>query len=183
MTAALSRREEWFDVVDARDQVVGRELRAVVHAQKLLHRAVHLFLRNAAGELFLQQRSAFKDQDPNVWDSSVSGHVDSGETYDTAAQRELGEELGVDAKALASPLVVLDKIEACAETGWEFVTVYAGRHEGPFTWPVEEISDGRFWTRVSLELALRETPQQFSSALKKILAVLGSRIWEEASAV
>ena len=36
-----------------------------------------------------------KDTFPGAWDSSSSGHVDSGEDYDDCAVRELREELGL----------------------------------------------------------------------------------------
>lgn len=86
--------EDIFDVVNERDEVIETKLRSVVHAQGLLHRAVHVFVFNSRGEIFLQKRSMKKDRQPGVWDSSCSGHVDSGETYDETAVRELGEEWG-----------------------------------------------------------------------------------------
>ena len=67
--------------------MIGREPRSVVHARGLRHRAVHVLVFNSAGELFLQKRSMTKDNDPGLWDSSCSGHVDAGETYDEAAVR------------------------------------------------------------------------------------------------
>ena len=87
--------EEIFDVVNERDEVVDRQPRRVVHARGLLHRAVHVLVFNARGEIFLQKRSLLKDRQPGVWDSSASGHVDSGEDYDACAVREVREELGV----------------------------------------------------------------------------------------
>ena len=42
------RDDELFDVVDANDQVIGQEKRAVVHRKKLLHRAVHAHSINVA---------------------------------------------------------------------------------------------------------------------------------------
>ena len=38
---------EIFDVVDERDCVIGRASRAEVHARRLRHRAVHIFLFNS----------------------------------------------------------------------------------------------------------------------------------------
>lgn len=86
---------ELFDVVDEHDRVLRRETRAEVHRQRLLHRAVHILVFNARGEVYLQRRSAQKDTYPHRWTTSCSGHVDAGEDYDTAAVRELAEELGL----------------------------------------------------------------------------------------
>ena len=48
---------ELFDVVDENDQVLGQKERAHVHAECLLHRAVHVFVFNKSGDLYLQKRS------------------------------------------------------------------------------------------------------------------------------
>src|SRR5258706_661349 len=102
-------REEIFDIVNERDEVVGRNTRSEVHRLGLKHRAVHVLVFNARGELFLQKRSLEKDCFPGAWDSSASGHLDSGEDYDACARRELFEELGWEA---ARPPPRLFKIEA-----------------------------------------------------------------------
>ena len=84
-----------FDVVDMSDRVLRQEPRSVVHREKLLHRAIHVFVFNKAGQLYLQRRSMAKDTAPGKWMSSCSGHVDTGEDYDEATRRELIEELGL----------------------------------------------------------------------------------------
>src|SRR5688500_2847599 len=90
------KADEWFDVVNERDEVIGRGLRREVHARGLWHRAVHVLVFDAAGRVFLQKRSMLKDLSAGLWDSSCSGHLDSGEDYDVAAVRELAEEIGID---------------------------------------------------------------------------------------
>jgi len=80
--------EEYFDVVDASDQVIGRERRSEVHRRGLFHRAVHVLVFDSHGRLFLQKRSAAKDTFPRKWDSSSSGHLGCGEDYDSCAVRE-----------------------------------------------------------------------------------------------
>ena len=74
--------QDIFDVVDMEDNVLRQAPRAVVHREKLLHRAVHVFVFNQAGQLYLQRRSMTKDTAPGKWVSSCSGHVDTGEDYD-----------------------------------------------------------------------------------------------------
>ncbi len=87
--------DEIFDICDENDRVIGQARRADVHAQKLLHRAVHIWVFLPDGRLVTQRRSASKDEYPLALTSSASGHLDSGEDYQTAAVRELGEELGL----------------------------------------------------------------------------------------
>ncbi|MFI5357248.1 MAG: NUDIX domain-containing protein [Opitutales bacterium] len=157
--------DEWFDVVNERDEVVRRELRRVVHAQGLWHRAVHVLVFNAAGQVFLQKRALTKDTAPGLWDSSCSGHVDAGEDYDAAAQRELGEELGLH---LAEPPPRWLRLEAGKATGWEFVWVYRTGSEGPFVLHPEEIECGEWLVPEVLDRRVAARPQDYSSALREI---------------
>jgi isopentenyl-diphosphate delta-isomerase type 1 len=153
--------EEIFDVVDDRDEVIGRERRSEVHRQGLNHRAVHVLVFNAAGKLFLQKRSMSKDTFPGVWDSSASGHLDAGEPYDACAVRELREELGL---ALDAPPERLFKIDAGADTGQEFVWVYRCRAEGPFTLHPEEIERGDWFSPVQVAVWTHAQPEEFAPA-------------------
>jgi 16S rRNA (adenine1518-N6/adenine1519-N6)-dimethyltransferase len=114
---------EIFDVVNDQNQVVSQATRAEVHARALKHRAVHIFAFTPSGELLLQKRSHLKDTCPSLWDSSAAGHLDAGESYEAAVTRELHEELGL--KPSASTPVFQARLEACPETGWEFVELYA----------------------------------------------------------
>jgi isopentenyldiphosphate isomerase len=153
--------EEIFDVVSERDEVVDRRPRTEVHALGLLHRAVHVLVFNAHGQIFLQLRSAKKDRHPGVWDSSASGHVDSGEDYDATAVREVREEIGLKLPQTPERLF---KINACAETDAEFVWVYRCTNEGPFTLHPEEIDRGEWFAPEKVTGRIRERPQEFAPA-------------------
>lgn len=157
--------EEIFDVVNERDEVVGQAPRSEVHAKKLLHRAVHVLVFNARGQLFLQKRSMLKDTAKGKWDSSSSGHVDSGEDYDPCAVRELREEIGLH---LDAPPERILRIEACAETGQEFVWVYRCQSEGPFTLHPEEIERGGWFTPEEITRWVNERPREFARAFQLI---------------
>jgi isopentenyl-diphosphate delta-isomerase type 1 len=163
--------EDIFDVVNERDEVIDAKPRSVVHTQGLLHRAVHVFVFNGRGDIFLQKRSMKKDRQPGVWDSSCSGHVDSGETYDQSAVRELGEELGLKIK---SPLEKLFKIDACEEADAEFVWIYRCKSEGPFELHPDEIERGDWFTTARVSQWMAEKPGEFAPAFvliwKKYLA-------------
>jgi isopentenyl-diphosphate delta-isomerase type 1 len=156
---------EIFDVVNEHDQVIGRAPRAEVHAQGLLHRAAHVLVFNSHGEVFLQKRSMRKDRQPGVWDSSASGHLESGEDYDAGAVRELREEIGLVASKTPERLF---KIEADVETDQEFVWVYRCQSEGPFELNPEEIERGGWFTAEEVTQWMAERPQDFASALRLI---------------
>jgi isopentenyldiphosphate isomerase len=153
--------EEIFDVVNERDEVIDRQPRRKVHRLGLKHRAVHVLVFNSRGEVFLQKRSLKKDTAAGLWDSSASGHLDSGEDYDACAVRELREEIGLEAESCAQRLF---KIDACKETGWEFCWVYRCESEGPFQLHPDEIERGGWFAPEKIMRWITEKPQDFASA-------------------
>jgi isopentenyl-diphosphate Delta-isomerase len=153
--------EEIFDVVNERDEIVGCAPRREVHRTGLKHRAVHVFVFNARGEVFLQKRSMSKDSSPGLWDSSASGHLDCGEDYDTCAVRELREEIGLTTAGAPRRLF---KVDACLQTGQEFVWLYQCESEGPFTLHPEEIERGEWFTTKRVTQWVEKQPQDFAPA-------------------
>ena len=126
-----------------------------------MHRAVHVLVFNAQGEVFLQKRSLKKDIAAGKWDSSSSGHLDRGEAYDDCAVREVREEIGLH---LPQPPARLFKLEACPETGWEFCWIYRCHSEGPFVLHPEEIETGGWFAPEIVTRWVDGQPQEFASA-------------------
>ncbi|MFP6762873.1 MAG: NUDIX domain-containing protein [Planctomycetaceae bacterium] len=149
--------EELFDVVNSSDQVTGQAPRPIVHARNLLHRAASIFVFNTSGQLLLQFRSAAKDQYPSCWTASASGHLDAGEDYETAARRELQEELG-----LTSPLEFLTKFPAGPETAYEFTGLFRTvSDEIPIPDPKEVA--GLEWLSLSdIHSRIKASPEKFT---------------------
>jgi isopentenyldiphosphate isomerase len=161
--------EEIFDIVNDRDEVVGQNTRREVHRLGLKHRAVHVLVFNSRGEVFLQKRSMKKDTAKGKWDSSSSGHVDSGEDYDTCAVRELREEIGLRVGQTPARLF---KIDARPETGCEFCWVYRCTSEGPFELNPDEIERGGWFAPEDVTRRVAEKPGDFASAFVLIWSKL-----------
>ena len=157
--------EEIFDVVNAQDEVIDHRPRSEVHRRGLLHRAVHVLVFNSQGEIFLQKRSMLKDCFPGTWDSSASGHLDRGEAYDACAVRELGEEIGL---RVTAPPERLFRVEACPETGFEFVWVYRSIAEGPFQLQASEVDEGGWFPPEHVNRWIAERPGEFAPAFPLI---------------
>ncbi len=155
--ARAQHGEEIFCVVDAQDRVVGSESRARVHVNNLRHRAVHVLIFNRRGEVFLQKRSIWKDTQPGKWDSSAAGHVDAGESYEESARRELREEIGIECA-----MERIGKLPCSAATGWEFIEVFRGMHEGPFRFAAMELETGAFFPLNQIRSWLERSPEDFS---------------------
>lgn len=164
--------EEMFDVVDETDAVIAQAARREVHARGWRHRAVHVLVFNRAGELFLQKRALSKDTAPGAWDSSASGHVDAGESYDACAVRELWEEIGL--RLDGAPARRL-RLGACEATGQEFVWVYRLVAEGPFVLHPGEIERGAWFPAAEVTRRLREDPGSFASSFRLIWKSLAER--------
>ena len=152
-----SAGSERFPVVDDQDRLLGEAPRTEVHGNNLRHRAVHILVFNRLGELFLQKRSRWKDRHPCLWDSSAAGHVDAGEDYDVAANRELREELGV-----AAELTRVAKLPASEKTGQEFIWLYRARHDGPFELARSEIEYGEFFPTDVIRDWVKARPDDFA---------------------
>ena len=161
----MTTDEEIFDIVNERDEVIGREKRKLVHQLGYKHRAEHVLVYNSRGKVFLQKRSIHKDTFPGAWDSSSSGHLDSGEDYDQCAIRELREEIGL---IITSPPRRLFKVAACLETGQEFVWVYRLDSEGPFRLHPGEIERGDWFGPEEVDAWVANKPSEFADAFKLI---------------
>jgi isopentenyl-diphosphate delta-isomerase len=157
--------EEWFDVVDRSDRVIDRASREEVHRNGLLHRSAHLLVFDGSGRVLLQKRSMVKDRFPGRWDSSVSGHVDSGESYDQCIVREAMEEIGI---RLAATPERLFKVDACDETDQEFSWVYRTYSEGPFAPNEEEISEIGWFTGDEVSHLVKTDPDSVSPSFALI---------------
>ena len=157
--------EEWFDVVDRSDRVIDRASREEVHRNGLLHRSAHLLVFDGSGRVLLQKRSMVKDRFPGRWDSSVSGHVDSGESYDQCIVREAMEEIGI---RLAATPERLFKVDACDETDQEFSWVYRTYSEGPFSPNEEEISEIGWFTGDEVSHLVKTDPESVSPSFALI---------------
>ena len=157
--------EEIFNVVNEYDEVIDAKPRSEVHRLGLKHRAVHVLVFNLRGEVFLQKRSMTKDREAGKWDSSTSGHVDSGEDYDACAVRELREDIGL---TVAQAPERLFKIAACPETDAEFVWVYRCQAEGPFQLHPDEIEIGGWFAPETITRWITEKPEEFAGAFRLI---------------
>lgn len=159
--------QEMFPVVDEEGNILSAATRGECHSgSMLLHPVVHLHVFNSQGELYLQKRPAWKDIQPDKWDTAVGGHVDLGESVRDALRREVQEELGIsDFEPQPLPHYVFQS-DRERELVFPFRTVYDGKIT-----PSAETDGGRFWPVSEIESALGKgifTPN-FESEYQKVI--------------
>ena len=104
--------EEFLDVINDDDEVIGVRSRQDIHNLGLLHREVHVWLFDKDRNIYFQKSPAHKTS-AGLMDASVGGHVDKGEEYLPAAIRETKEESGLS--ILADDLIFLVKFRGISE--------------------------------------------------------------------
>lgn len=167
--------EEMLPVVEETGLVVGQASRETVHGTfKFLHPVVHLHIVNRDGELFIQKRSMKKKLLPGKWDTAVGGHVDYGESLETALFRESLEELSFREY---NPVYLKSYVWETRQEK-ELVNVYATVGNFDLEPCNEEVTEGRYWTMEEIESNLGKnvfTPnfeQEFASVKDMLLALL-----------
>jgi isopentenyldiphosphate isomerase len=155
--------EEIVDAVDVDDRVVGAVSRAALKADGSNFRVVHVLVLDGRGRILIQRLAPSKASSFALG-SSVAGHVRSGESYASAAQREAREELGVQLDALRD-----------LGTTWldegprrKFIGVFLAQHEGPFTLDATEVAEASFLPVGEIRRLLREGAGTFSPTFERV---------------
>ncbi len=99
-TLSMGSGDELVDHIDEDNRVIEVVTRARVRGENLLHRSVGIVVLNSAGEILIHRRAEDKDVWPGQWDMAAGGVVSAGESYESAAARELEEEVGITGAAL-----------------------------------------------------------------------------------
>jgi isopentenyl-diphosphate delta-isomerase len=129
MEGIMQDDQEYLDIVDDLDRVIGVLPRTEVYSQGLsCYRVINVFVRNAAGLLWIPRRSQSKNLFPGGLDVGVGGHVKSGESYDEAFFREVYEELNVSPSS--TEYRVLGNLSPKADRVSSFMRVYELHYSG-----------------------------------------------------
>lgn len=99
--------EEYLDVVNENDDIIGRDTRSNIHKNGLKHRESSIFIINKDEEMVLKRRGQTVFF-PEYLSISASGHVELADSYIFTAQKELKEETGIMANE--EDLIFIDKI-------------------------------------------------------------------------
>lgn len=155
------RKREVLEIVDKECNPVSILNRENIHKKGFFHKAIHIFIFNENGEIYLQKKSPTVDENPGLWTSSVSGHVLAGEGVLISAQRELKEELSIKVK-----LKKVLKLPPSEETNMQCLSLFVGyTRKKPKPNPLE-IEEGRFFSTEEVEELLQTNPEAFSPTFR-----------------
>lgn len=172
---------ENIDILDEKGKQLGLvKTREEVHSKGFWHKVVHIWIINSEGNLLLQKRSSQKKTNPNMWTTSVSGHLSAGDNSIDGAIREIEEEIGV--KANKDELKYLftvaeEKIENKI-INREFVDVYLVRKDvniKELKLQKEEVSDIKWVTLSEFEKMVYANNQnlvEHKEMHKKLIEIL-----------
>ncbi len=160
-------------VVDQDDKVIGSKDIAQAYNDNDIVRIARCFLVSSKGEVLIQQRSANMHNWPNLWQDSSAGHVDAGEDYDQAADREMREELGITTPVDLQPVghyFVKEHLTNGTLRG-AFHTVFTAKYDGSTNPDSDEVSALK-WVKLSdLDTMLVAESKDFMPGTKRAWAV------------
>lgn len=171
MAAPAAR--EFVDAVDEQDRATGVVERGRVFDEGRNFRTVHVVLLDQWGRLLVQQLASGRPRHPGRWGSSVAGYLHAGESYEQAANRRVGEELGVQPQLRWVGRVAMED-----DGVTKFVGVFSG--EVKATDPLIQNSahvEGLRWPDIdSLDRELSDNPECFTPTFRRVYA-----FWKESA--
>lgn len=153
-------------IVDEQDNPVGEAGMLDAWEQGLIHRIARVMVEDDKGRILLQKRAASMKLYPNCWDNSAAGHVDTGESNDIAAARELKEELGLvgDLEEAGSYFTSAQQDDKILRRFNHVYKVVVGASD-KITLQSEEVSEARWFTLEEIKTLIEEHPNQVTDGL------------------
>ena len=106
-----------------------------------------------------------------MWDSSVAGHVDAGESYDRCCVREIEEEIGLSLDEIPEALF---KLEASPITGMEFAWVYRLVSDTDLKPNLDEMQGGAWFHQADVNDWVDSGAEQLSDVFQLIWSMFRS---------
>ncbi len=156
--------------VDENDQPVGVGDRREAWVKGYYTRNISVMLRDQNGRVLSQKRNTRVASYPGMWTVAASGHVDEGETWDTAAYRETQEEIGIstDLKHVGNCIFKDDVDDKKIR---RIIHVYEGiiDSSAQFTLQEAEVDDTKWYTLADLKSLIQQHPEQFTPVFREII--------------
>ncbi len=159
--------DELIDICDENNKITKmQKMKSEAHKNGFWHRAAHIWIYNAKGEILLQLRTKNKSLYPDLWDLSVAGHVGASEKPVVSAVREIKEEIGltIDEEELQFCNVKKVSIEIGEIKNNEFYYVYLFKFDGDIKklkLQESEVQEVRFMPISKILRELQKNPKEY----------------------
>lgn len=154
-------------VVDESDKPLYSVTKHELWAKGLRHRIVRVMVQDERGSVLLQRRQPYLFPYPDCWDTSAAGHVDADEDYETAAARELAEEVGLKQLELSPVQSYASDTQYQGAHFKRFNTLYSARVSSTTYLQLNEreVQEARWFSQAELHELARNHPEQMSDGL------------------
>jgi len=160
-------KEENVILVDNFDSEIGIAGKLEAHKNKMLHRALSVFICNSSGEWLMQRRALGKYHSGGLWSNACCSHPKPGESVMEAAQRRLKEELGIESNLTEIFSFVYMEPVGNNLTEHEFDHVFFGISDQlPETDPAE-VMEWKYMNFSDLNDDILRNPEKFTVWLRK----------------
>jgi len=158
--------DEYLDVVNENDEVIGKELKSQKKIKNFVSRTVSILIYNSQKQFLTCKRSPYKKIDPNVYDVSAYGSVMAGETCENAAHREMQEEIGIDCKLTFLKKYYHELEDKGEKTSKVFCYIFLGKSDDEPKLNHELVAFKRF-TLQEIEKEFLEKPAEYCGGFKE----------------
>lgn len=155
-------------IVNERDEELGTMEKMEAHEKGVLHRAFSIFLLDDNNKLLLQQRAEAKYHSGGLWTNTCCSHPMAGENTIQAAQRRLGEELGIEVSLQEAFNFTYIADVGNGLTEHEYDHVFIGRYNGACNPDPEEVMAYRYLSLPEVAEWIRREPAAFTEWMKII---------------
>jgi isopentenyldiphosphate isomerase len=158
-------------IVDEKDIEIGLAMLSDVWQKGLYHRIVSVHIKDEQGRMLLQLRGPHVKVYPNLWDQAAGGHVDEGFTYESAAQQEIAEELGLENVSLQAVATYIYQGNDGDRIINQFTRVYIANipSDSVLKIAVDEISTLKWFTIEELTELIKTDPTSLTPGYLKEL--------------
>jgi isopentenyl-diphosphate delta-isomerase len=157
-------------LVDRHDRRIGTAGKLETHREGRLHRAFSIFLVEPDGALLLQRRALTKYHSGGLWANTCCGHPRPGERTIRAANRRLGEELGLSARLVEAFSTEYRAALDHGLTEHELVHVFVGHRVGDPALNPDEVSETRTMPLDAMVRDVAARPEAYAYWLRHYLA-------------
>lgn len=164
---------EYMDLVDDNDNIIRAVTREYLDSNILRnYRVVNIIIINSNNQIILAQRSKKKRYFGGCYFFSVGGHVMTNEDYETAAYRELDEELGIKGETLEE----IGYFSPMKSGTSSFLKLYKLKYDGDFAIDKDEIEMMCPFEKKEIDKLIIDNPEKFSSDFIKIYPKISNQL-------